>query len=215
MLKNVSILKLLFKYGVDPNKCFEISYDDINIVHDCGISYWFSTEYDVDIMLDEFNVRGTILISPLCYALLMNKTSLPVIKTIINHGGKKLFYLNPLTKIQILYESTPNCFNNDLLNRFLDEEKNDILHAVRDAFVYKCLKKNIYEKINILPDDNWVENSERRWIELDWQYDKWDWNNNVIGFEKGFLMVVNKLTFRLRTSIKNSYKYGKYSIVQN
>ena len=111
LLKNVSILKLLFKYGVDPNKCFEISYDDINIVHDCGISYWFSTEYDVDIMLDEFNVRGTILISPLCYALLMNKTSLPVIKTIINHGGKKLFYLNPLTKIQILYESTPNCFN--------------------------------------------------------------------------------------------------------
>jgi len=184
LLKNVPILKLLFKYGIDPNKCFEINYLDCDIVDDGEISYWFHVDYDFELMLNEFGVNDTILISPLCYALVMKKTSLPIIKTIINHGGKDLFYLNPLTKIQILYESVPTCVNHDWLNHFLGEEKNDILHPVRDAFVYKCLKKNIYEKNKILkPYDNWQQYWHRQW----------DWNNNVIGFEKGFLMVINKL----------------------
>lgn len=183
-LKNVPILKLLFRCGIDPNKCFEINYLDCDIVDDGEISHWFSTDYDVELMLNEFGVNDTILISPLCYALIMKKTSLPIIKTIINHGGKDLFYLNPLTKIQILYESVPTCVNHDWLNNFLDEEKNDILHPVRNAFVYKCLKKNIYENIKILkPYDNW----EQYW------HRQWDWGNNVIGFEKGFLTVINKL----------------------
>lgn len=178
-LKNVPILKLLFRCGIDPNKCFEINYLDYDIVDDGEISNWFSNEYDVELMLNEFGVNDTILISPLCYALIMKKTSLPIIKTIINHGGKDLFLLNPLTKIQILYESVPTCVNHDWLNIFLNEYKNDILHPVRNAFVYKCLKKNIYENIKILkPYD---------------KRDQWDWNNNVIGFEKGFLMVINKL----------------------
>ena len=184
LLKNVPILKLLFKYGIDSNKCFEINYYDCDIVDDGEISYWFHVEYDFELMLNEFGVNDTILISPLCYALIMEKTSLPIIKTIINHGGKDLFYLNPLTKIQILYESVPTCVNHDWLNHFLNEEKNNILHPIRNAFVYKCLKKNIYENIKILkPYDNW----EQYW------HRQWDWNNNVIGFEKGFLTVINKL----------------------
>ena len=143
-LGNVGILKLLFKYSIDPNKCFEIYFEKI----DDGENDFFGTfdpNGEFHEIFHEFGVKDTILISPLCYALLTDKVSFSIIKTIVNHGGNKIFYLNPLTKVQILYDANPDYFNNNWSNNFLGVDI-DLICPVRDARIYDFLKKNIYEK---------------------------------------------------------------------
>ncbi len=61
------------------------------------------------------------------------------------------------------------------------------------------LKKIYTKKKNILsPYDNWEQFWHRRW----------DWNNNVIGFEKGFLIVINRL---FRGNTDNNTISGRFN----
>lgn len=126
---NAGILNLLFKYGIDPNKCFEIDFDE-NVNNTSCYKFNVDSEtYDIfEYALNEFDVDVIITISPLCYALLVKNISFSIIRTIIDYGGQKIYILNPIEKMRLLYEQDPKKYYyiGDILGNVIFESFNNI-----------------------------------------------------------------------------------------